>query len=132
MWHCEKGQSADAEGDIPHVHVHSFEQSLSKSFDNALRIFFTDICKQDGKLIAAETGKKIRDANLFLDRIDHGFQNQVTNRVTLLIVDRLEIIQVNINHSIWAFINFGMDHSLFSEFIERTSIQGAGQWIGAG
>ena len=73
-------------------------QRLSNCPPRRSHIDTADIFEQDRELIAAEPGRGVAGPGTLADAVGHRLQHMVADRVTELVVDALEVVEVDEQH----------------------------------
>ena len=117
--------NATAFGD--HLQTGNFLAQAIGDLDGILRVGFR---KQGRKLFASCAAEQIRFAKDNPGRIHEGLQGRIASRMTVTIVDSLEVIQIHQKQNKgMAVAPMTLEFTL--GFIEKlSSIKCAGQWIG--
>ena len=92
-------------------------------------IFFC-LRQEQGKLVAGYTSQDVSGTNLVLDVLCHRSQDPVTRAVTQKVIDRLEVIEIDINKGEGAFITPEASDLEAGQLIEIPGANCSGDEIG--
>ena len=112
---------------------HNFERLVERNanlFGDGLRVdVVLDHFEQHDKLVAADARGRVGLADHAADTLGHGLEQEVADRVSEVVVDRLETVEINEQHRHPFIVPAGGSEGVFGPFDQQAPVGQPGQRI---
>ncbi len=121
----------DARADRPVALPKRLPEMLPHVAEQPLRARPRRVGQEQREFVAAETSDAIRLPKTSSERVRHGTQNSISLGVTERVVNRLEVVEIDVGDRDRPPLATGEIQLVVADLRERTSVQRPGQAVGA-